>query len=57
MSKPIVDLNGEKYEFKQKGTDKPIYTVYAKSEAKAVKQLTKFIERLGLTFEDMERVG
>ena len=56
MNKPLVDLSGNKYEFKQKGKSLPVYTVYAKNEVKAIKELTKLIKNFGLSFEDMERV-
>lgn len=54
--KPIVNLDGDKFDFKQKGKELPIYIVYAKNEQKAIKELTKLVSMFGLTFEDMERV-
>ena len=54
--KPIVNLDGDKFDFKQKGKELPMYIVYAKNEQKAIKELTKLVSMFGLTFEDMERV-
>lgn len=47
MSKPIVDLDGERFQWLEKGTDKPVYTIYAKSEKKAYKQLASYLGKIG----------
>jgi len=47
MNKPMVDLSGEKFQYREIGTEKPIYTIYAKSEKKAYKQLVGFLEKIG----------
>ena len=47
MNKPMVDLSGEKFKYREIGTEKPIYTIYAKSEKKAYKQLIGFLEKIG----------
>lgn len=58
MSKPIVDLSGEKFNYVEDGTDKPVYTIYAKNERAAYKQLTKFLEKIGKlsSLELMKRI-
>lgn len=43
----MVDLNGNKFKYREIGTEKPIYTIYAKSEKKAYKQLIGFLEKIG----------
>ena len=55
-NKPLVDLSGNEYKYKQKGRDAPVYSIFAKDEKKAIKELTKLVSMFGLTFEDMERV-
>lgn len=47
MSKPMVDLSGDKFQYREIGTEKPIYTIYAKSEKKAYKQLVSFLDKIG----------
>lgn len=47
MNKPMVDLSGEKFQYREIGTEKPIYTIYSKSEKKAYKQLIGFLEKIG----------
>ena len=47
MNKPMVDLSGEKFQYREIGNEKPIYTIYAKSEKKAYKQLAGFLEKIG----------
>ena len=47
MNKPMVDLSGEKFCYREIGTEKPIYTIYAKSEKKAYKQLVGFLGKIG----------
>ena len=47
MNKPMADLSGEKFQYREIGTEKPIYTIYAKSEKKAYKQLVGFLEKIG----------
>lgn len=46
MSSPIVNLDGEKFQWIEKGTDKPVYTIYAKSEKKAYKQLVSYLGKI-----------
>lgn len=43
----MVDLNGNKFQYREIGTEKPTYTIYAKSEKKAYKQLIGFLEKIG----------
>ena len=47
MNKPMVNLSGDKFQYREIGTEKPIYTIYAKSEKKAYKQLVGFLEKIG----------
>ena len=47
MSKPIVDLSGDKFNYRRIGTTTPIYTIYAKSEKRAYKRLVGLLERIG----------
>lgn len=47
MSKPVVNLDGEKFQWLEKGTDNPVYTIYAKSEKKAYKQLVSYLSKVG----------
>ena len=58
MNKPIVNLDGEKFQWLEKGTDKPIYTIYAKSEKKAYKQLVSYLGKIGKlnALENMELI-
>ena len=56
MAKPLVDLSGNEYKYKQKGKDIPVYTIFAKDEKRAIKELTKFLNKVGISYEDMERV-
>lgn len=58
MSNPLVNLDGEKFQWLEKGTDKPVYTIYAKSEKKAYKQLVSYLGKIGKlsALENMERV-
>ena len=58
MTKPIVDLSGDKFQYKEKGTAAPIYTIHAKNEKQAYKKLTQYLQRLGILhgLENMERV-
>lgn len=57
MNKPLVNLGGEKFQWLEKGTDKPVYTIYAKSEKKAYKQLVSYLGKIGKlgVLKDMER--
>lgn len=58
MNKPIINLDGEKFQWLEKGTNKPVYTIYAKSEKKAYKQLVSYLSKIGKlsALENMERV-
>ena len=47
MNKPMFDLNGDKFQYREIGTEKPVCTIYAKSEKKAYKQLIGFLEKIG----------
>ena len=47
MNKPMVNLSGDKFQYREIGTEKPIYTIYAKSEKKAYKQLIGFLKKIG----------
>lgn len=58
MAKPIVDLSGDKFQYKEKGKDKPVYVIHAKSEKQAYKKLVTYLDRSGILhiLENMERV-
>ena len=58
MNRSIVNLDGEKFQWIEKGTEKPIYTIYAKSENKAYKQLVSYLGKIGKlsSLENMERI-
>ena len=58
MTKSIVNLDGEKFQWIEKGTEKPIYTIYAKSEKKAYKQLVSYLGKIGKLslLENMEQI-
>ena len=58
MNKSIVNLDGEKFQWIEKGTEKPIYTIYAKSEKKAYKQLVSYLGKIGKlsSLENMEQI-
>lgn len=58
MSKPMVDLNGTKFEYRNIGHENPIYTVYAKNEKQAYKRLTDFLKKIGRlsSLENLELV-
>ena len=58
MNKSIVNLDGEKFQLVEKGTEKPVYTIYAKSEKKAYKQLVSYLGKIGKlgSLENMERI-
>lgn len=58
MINSIVNLDGEKFQQLEKGTEKPVYTIYAKSEKKAYKQLVSYLGKIGKlsALENMERV-
>ena len=58
MSKQMFDLSGDKFSYREIGTEKPIYTIYAKSEKKAYKQLIGFLEKIGKLslLENMELI-
>lgn len=58
MTKPLVNLDGEKFQWVD--IDKPdcVYTIYAKSEKQAYKKLIKYLTIVGKvnTLDNMERV-
>ena len=47
MTKPLVNLDGEKFQWVD--IDKPdcVYTIYAKSEKQAYKKLVKYLTSVG----------
>ena len=54
--KPIVDLIGDKFQYRETGMKAPIYTIYAKTEKKAYKKLIEFLSKIGKlsSLENME---
>ena len=58
MNKSIVNLDGKKFQWIEKGTERPIYTIYAKSEKKAYKQLVSYLGKIGKlsSLENMEQI-
>ena len=58
MTKSIVNLDGEKFQWIEEGTEKPIYMIYAKSEKRAYKQLVSYLGKIGKlsSLENMERI-
>ena len=57
MTKPLVNLDGEKFQWVD--IDKPdcVYTIYAKSEKQAYKKLVKYLTFVGKlsSLDGMER--
>ena len=57
MTKPLINLDGEKFQWAD--IDKPVcvYTIYAKSEKQAYKKLVKYLTSVGKlsSLDDMER--
>ena len=47
MNKPMVDLSGDKFQYREIGTEKPIYVIHATSERKAYRLLIKLLENIG----------
>lgn len=56
MSKALINLEGPQFQFKKKGTDKPIITIAAKNEKAAYKQLEKYLSKVGENTNDYEKI-
>ena len=49
MPKPIFDSRGNKYSYREKGKDVPVYVVFAKSEITAHRRLSELLTKLNLS--------